>query len=248
MSDIDRRKFLKGGTAILAGTVIAPGITLIQVMAGENEESRASAKNRWGMVIDVNRCTEECTECIQACRTENNVPLFGDKRFDAYWIRKVKVTPKIQGAKSFSLPLLCNHCEYPPCQHVCPVGATFTRKDGIVLIDKHICIGCRYCMIACPYKARSFVFRKTTQWTNKDVPKRSKGVVEKCNFCVHLVDKGELPACVDACNKSGEKAMLFGNLNDPESEIYKYLREHAPQGLRVDLGLKPKVFYRGLNA
>jgi molybdopterin-containing oxidoreductase family iron-sulfur binding subunit len=101
-------------------------------------------------------------------------------------------------------------------------------------------------MIACPYKARTFVFKKTEKWTNKKVPKRAKGVVEKCNFCVHRVDKGEIPACVEACNKTGEKGMLFGNLNDPESEISKYIREHAPKPLRADLGLKPKVFYKGI--
>jgi molybdopterin-containing oxidoreductase family iron-sulfur binding subunit len=101
-------------------------------------------------------------------------------------------------------------------------------------------------MIACPYKARTFVFKKTEKWTNKKVPKRSKGVVEKCNFCVHRVDKGEIPACVEACKKTGEKGMLFGNLNDPESEISKYIREHVPKPLRADLGLKPKVFYRGI--
>ena len=176
-----------------------------------------------------------------------SVPLFDDERFDAHWIRMVKATPKnIEGAKSIYLPMLCNHCEHPPCEHVCPVAATFTRKDGIVLIDKHLCIGCRYCMIACPYKARSFVFKKTTKWTNKHEPKRSKGVVEKCNFCVHLIDQKHLPACVKACNESGEKAMVFGNLNDHDSEISQYLKKHAPKRLREDLGLEPKVYYRGI--
>jgi len=101
-------------------------------------------------------------------------------------------------------------------------------------------------VIACPYKARTFVFKKTTEWTNKDVPKRSKGVVEKCNFCVHRIDQGRLPACVESCDKNGEKAMIFGNLNDHDSEISQELRKYAPKRLREDLGLEPKVYYRGI--
>ena len=247
MTELDRRSLLKIGSAAALGTIIAPGITLFQAMAQSPKDHAASAKERWGLVIDANLCTEKCDECTKACRVENNVPLFNDKRFDAHWIRKVKATPKyIEGAPSVFLPMLCNHCDHPPCEHVCPVAATFTRKDGIVLIDKHLCIGCRYCMIACPYKSRTFVFKKTTQWTNKDVPKRSKGVVEKCNFCVHLIDQGKLPACVESCNKNGEKAMVFGNLNDHDSEISQYLRKHATKRLREDLGLETKVYYRGI--
>ena len=242
----NRRTFLKTGGAVVLGTAISPGVTLYRVFAEDGRDSAASSKNKWGLVIDSNLCTDKCDACTKACRIENNVPLFGDKRFDGHWIRKVTVTPKMPNAKSRSLPLLCNHCEHPPCQHVCPVAATFKRKDGVVLIDEHRCIGCRYCMIACPYKARTFVFKKTEKWTNKKVPKRSKGVVEKCNFCVHRVDKGEIPACVEACKKTGEKGMLFGNLNNPESEISIYIREHVPKPLRADLGLKPKVFYRGI--
>lgn len=246
MTEINRRTVLKMGTAAAVGTLIGPGVTLYGAWAGTGPDSAASSKNRWGLVVDVNRCTADCDECTKACRVENNVPLFDDERIDSHWIRKITATPKIEGAKSITMPMLCNHCEHPPCQHVCPVAATFTRKDGIVLIDKHICIGCRYCMIACPYKARTFVFKKTTEWTNKAVPKRSKGVVEKCNFCVHLIDQGKLPACVEACNKQGEKAMIFGNLNNPDSELSKYLRKHAPKRLRADLGLEPKVYYRGI--
>ena len=250
MTEINRRSFLKEGlkgSALLVGTAIAPGITLFtQKAEARANDSSASDKNRWGMVIDTNLCKEDCTACTSACRKENNVPLFGDEKIDAHWIRKATISPKNAPEKKISLPLLCNHCEHPPCQHVCPTAATFTRKDGIVLVDKHRCIGCRYCMIACPYKARSFVFKKTTDWTNPKVPIRSKGVVEKCNFCVHLIDDGQLPACVTACDREGEKAMIFGNLNDPNSDISKYIKEHAPKRIREDLGLEPKVYYRGI--
>ncbi|GMT42488.1 MAG: Hdr menaquinol oxidoreductase iron-sulfur subunit 1 [bacterium] len=244
MKKINRRSFIKVGYGVVFGTAIGPGITLLQTRA-EGSSKSASSENRWGMVIDSNRCTEDCTACIDSCRTENNVPLFGDPRFDSHWIRKVKAVPKTGGQTRY-LPMLCNHCEHPTCQHVCPVAATFTRKDGIVLIDEHRCIGCRYCMIACPYKARTFIFKKTEKWPNPDVPKRSKGVVEKCNFCVNRIDKGKLPACVKACADKGENAMIFGNLNNPDSGISWYLRQYAPKQLRADLGLEPKVYYRGI--
>ncbi len=244
--ELDRRSFLKTGGAVALGTAISPGVTLYQVFAQDARDSTASSKNKWGMIIDTNLCNEKCDACTKACRIENNVPLFGDKTIDAHWIRKAVISPKNAPHKKTSLPLLCNHCEHPPCKHVCPTAATFLRKDGLVLIDKHRCIGCRYCMVACPYKARSFVFKKTTTWTNKEVPKRFKGVVEKCNFCVHRIDAGKLPACVVACRKEGEKAMIFGNLNDQESEISRFIKEHAPKQIRADLGLKPKVFYKGI--
>ncbi|MBI5179639.1 MAG: 4Fe-4S dicluster domain-containing protein [Nitrospinae bacterium] len=245
MTEFDRRTLLKFGAAAVVGSALGPGITLFQAFARDGEK-RGPSKIRWGLVIDANKCTADCTACTNACRTENNVPLFGDPRYDGHWIRKVTVTPKTEGAVGRSLPLLCNHCEQPPCQHVCPVAATFTRDDGIVMIDKHRCIGCRYCMIACPYKARTFVFKNTEKWTNPDVPKRGKGVVEKCTFCAHRIDKGQIPACVEACNKEGEKAMIFGNLNDPNSEIVQYIRANTPKGIREDLGLEPKVFYKGI--
>ncbi|MFQ5430934.1 MAG: sulfate reduction electron transfer complex DsrMKJOP subunit DsrO [Nitrospinota bacterium] len=246
MTEINRRGLLKMGTAAAVGTILAPGITLFQAMAEDRTDSAASSANRWGMVIDTNLCTERCEECTKACRIENNVPLFGDKTIDAHWIRKAVISPKNAPDKKTALPLLCNHCEYPPCKHVCPTAATFMRKDGLVLIDKHRCIGCRYCMIACPYKARSFVFKSTTEWTNKDVPKIAKGVVSKCHFCVHRIDAGKLPACVEVCQKGGEKAMIFGNLNDPDSEVSRYIKKYAPKQIRADLGVKPKVFYRGI--
>jgi molybdopterin-containing oxidoreductase family iron-sulfur binding subunit len=101
-------------------------------------------------------------------------------------------------------------------------------------------------MIACPYKARSFVFKETHDWTNKDVPKRMHGVVEKCDLCVHRIDKEQKPACVEACANANKGAMVFGDLNDTESEISKLIANNAVQQIRADLGLKPKVYYIGL--
>jgi molybdopterin-containing oxidoreductase family iron-sulfur binding subunit len=127
---------------------------------------------------------------------------------------------------------------------VCPTGASFKRADGIVLVDRHICIGCRYCMMACPYKARSFVHEPLTD-QNPEVP-RGKGCVESCTFCVQRVDRDETPACVEACTADGHMAMLFGDLNDPESEIAKALNGQRTTEIRADLRLNTGVRYQGI--
>jgi molybdopterin-containing oxidoreductase family iron-sulfur binding subunit len=139
---------------------------------------------------------------------------------------------------------MCQHCEEPPCVDVCPTGASFKRADGIVLVDKHTCIGCRYCMMACPYKARSFIHEVVTD-QKPDVP-RGKGTVESCTLCVHRVDRGEIPACVEACTKDGGQAMLFGDLNDRGSAIYQRLRAEPSSQIRPDLALNTGVRYQGL--
>jgi len=149
-----------------------------------------------------------------------------------------------QTGKEHSLPMMCQHCEKPPCVDVCPTGASFKRADGIVLVDRHICIGCRYCMMSCPYKARSFVHE--TLENQKPHSPRGKGTVEACNLCVYRVDKGLNPACVEACEKDGQKAMLFGDLNDPNSEIHKRLKEIGSTALRADMRLNPGIRYQGL--
>jgi molybdopterin-containing oxidoreductase family iron-sulfur binding subunit len=127
---------------------------------------------------------------------------------------------------------------------VCPTGASFKRADGIVLVDRHTCIGCRYCMMACPYKARSFVHEPVAD-PQPDVP-RGQGCVEGCTLCVHRVDRGEGPACVSACAKAGHGAMLFGDLNDPASEIAQAVRKFAARQVREDLNLDTGVRYLGI--
>jgi molybdopterin-containing oxidoreductase family iron-sulfur binding subunit len=139
---------------------------------------------------------------------------------------------------------MCQHCEKPPCVDVCPTGASFKRADGIVLVDKHICIGCRYCMMACPYKARSFVHEPLTD-QNPEVP-RGKGCVESCTFCVQRVDRGAQPACVEACNAKGHNAMVFGDLKDPDSALSKMLKAADSTEVRGDLGLNTGVRYQGI--
>ncbi len=142
---------------------------------------------------------------------------------------------------------MCQHCEHPPCVDVCPTGASFKRDDGIVLVDKHICIGCRYCMMACPYKARSFIHEDLHDQL-PDAP-RGKGTVESCTLCVHRVDRDgadAVPACAEAVNRGGRKVIWFGDLNDPDSDISQALREFGATRLRADMGLNPGVGYRGL--
>jgi molybdopterin-containing oxidoreductase family iron-sulfur binding subunit len=140
--------------------------------------------------------------------------------------------------------MMCQHCAEPPCVDVCPTGASFKRADGIVLVDKHICIGCRYCVMACPYQARSFVHAPLSQ-QKADVP-RGKGTVEGCTLCVHKVDKGESPACVSACSSAGHGAMLFGDLNDPNSEISQRVASYPTRQIREDLNLNTGVRYSGI--
>ncbi|MBF0422501.1 MAG: 4Fe-4S dicluster domain-containing protein [Magnetococcales bacterium] len=230
---------------LAAGVLLAPGLRLV---AAPEEATEASDKRRWAMLIDTNQCDPSCTSCMKACRVENNVPLFGDPKRDIHWIRKVELRPKDGKGPDRSLPMLCNHCENPPCVHVCPTQASFIRKDGLVLIDMHRCIGCRYCMIACPYKARSLVYNEPPESAshNRKVPRRAMGVVEKCTFCVHRLDEGGQPACVEACSNEGKGGMLFGDVNDPNSAISQKLHQVLSTTIRPDLGLKPRVHYQGI--
>lgn len=235
-----RRKFLGLAAAGLGGVLLAPGIHLIEVAQAATPE--ASAKVRWGLLIDTTKCASGCTDCISACGAENGLDPKPSPT-SAQWIRKVEIK-EIRTGRQASLPVMCQHCAEPPCVDVCPTGASFKRADGIVLVDRHSCIGCRYCVMACPYKARSFVHEPVTN-QQPDVP-RGKGCVEGCTLCVHRVDRGGTPACVEACTKAGHEAMLFGDLNDPDSAISKRVRDVASRQLRADLKLDPGVRYLGL--
>jgi len=243
---MDRRGFFKKSGAVLAGASGALSLPLLSSCTSELPEAqRVLAGKRWGMVIDLTKCRPGCTECMDACREENNVAFHNDERWDVHWLRQVSIRPKDEahGGEEKTVLLMCNHCDDPPCAQVCPVQATYKREDGIVLVDHHRCIGCRYCMIACPYNARFFNFKENEEWPNKEYPKRSHGVVESCNFCAHLVDKGGVPACTTACP---EGALVFGNLDDPESRISRVIAENSVKRIREDLGTEPKVYYIGL--
>ncbi len=238
--DLNRREFLRS-SAMLAGLAVAPGVLLYDLAHGKDQP--ASSSVRWGMLIDTNQCEEGCDDCVKACNKENGLP-GGTGPADEQWIRKVELK-NIKTGKITSLPMMCQHCAEPPCVDVCPTGASFKRADGIVLVDRHLCIGCRYCMMACPYKARSFVHEPLHD-QKPEVP-RGKGTVESCTLCVQRIDRGEnTTACAEACSKAGHKAILFGNLNDPDSEVSKRIREVASTRIRADLGLDPGLHYEGL--
>ena len=242
---MDRRKFLKTGGRFLAGTPFA--CSLLSLAASSPFAAVGRGAGRWGMVIDLRRCPEGCTECTAACRRENNVAEHGDPRWDIHWIRKVELRPKgDEEAPTRSVPLLCNHCDHPPCAQVCPVQATYKREDGIVIVDHHRCIGCRYCLIACPYNARFFNYKENEEWPNKGYPRRSHGVAESCHLCAHRLDQGLLPACMEACRAAGAGAIVVGDLDDPDSEISRLIANNSVKRIRADLGTEPKVHYIGL--
>ena len=239
LADKSRRNFVTGAGAV-AGLMIAPGVTLMDLAHAKPADEAASSKVRWGMLVDTTKCTSGCNDCVTACNKQNALNSTGHPETDAQWIRKVDIK-NLKSGHTASLPMLCQHCAKPPCVDVCPTGASFKRADGIVLVDRHICIGCRYCMMACPYKARSFVHEEHHD-QNPDVP-RGKGCVESCNMCVTRVDAGQLPACVEECRNG---AMLFGDLNDPNSEISKRVATYATTQVRADLGLDTGIRYQGI--
>jgi molybdopterin-containing oxidoreductase family iron-sulfur binding subunit len=241
MSDQNNRRGFLAASAAVATVAIVPGVHLIEVSQARPAGEAASKTNRWGMLIDSNRCASGCDACVKACSSENGInEQVADPRQSSQWIRKIDLKDKASG-RQHSLPMLCQHCAEPPCVDVCPTGASMKRADGIVLVDRHICIGCRYCMMACPYSARSFVHQPLTE-QNPEV-QRGLGCVEACTLCVHRVDKGQLPACVEACPES---AMLFGDLADPNSEISRRIAQQATTQVRADLNLNPGVRYQGI--
>ncbi len=241
--DTYRRRFLGNTAKAVAGAAVAPGVMLTEIASAKPADERVTDKVRWGMLIDSNKCGTGCNDCVTACNEEHGLREIHGPETDAQWIRKVQLKDKQTGHVQ-SLPLLCQHCEHPPCVDVCPTGASFKRDDGIVLVDKHICIGCRYCMMACPYKARSFIHETLTDQL-PHAP-RGKGTVESCTFCVHRVDDDRTPACVEACTAENHNAMVFGDMNNPDSDITRELERHSTRQIRADLQLNTGVRYRGI--
>ena len=254
-----RRNFLKiaGVTALGAGAVSVAGKAVgsyLPDMHRAAPHDNARTAKRWGMVIDTRRftTTQDFQPLIDACHKIHNVPnIPGKQEVKWLWYDSFEhVFPhkmdefQAHGVETRQYLLLCNHCDEPPCVRVCPTQATFKREDGIVLMDMHRCIGCRFCMAACPFGARSFNFQDPRPFIkeedqNREFPSRMKGVVEKCNFCAELLAVGKQPACVEA----SDGALVFGDLGDPDSEIRHVLHENYTIRRKPDLGSNPSVFY-----
>ncbi|NKB63818.1 MAG: 4Fe-4S dicluster domain-containing protein [Gammaproteobacteria bacterium] len=235
-----RRRLIFGAAGAAASL---GGFSLVQLALAKSDEDAVSSLTRWGLLIDTEKCATDCDACVSSCNTEHNLEDMGRPETDAQWIRKLDLSDQQTGHVS-SLPMMCQHCEDPPCVDVCPTGASFKRDDGIVMVDKHTCIGCRYCVMACPYKARSFIHEKLSN--QKSYSPRGKGTVESCNLCVHRIDQGRQPACVEACNTDGNGAMVFGDLNDSGSEIAVSSSISSSRQIREDLGLNTGVRYQNL--
>lgn len=225
---------------------------------------------RWGMVIDLDRCTA-CQACVVACQIENNVPPTGSKESGQgraiSWMRLASLGGSEHGGEHDAssrlhlTPVPCMHCDNPPCTKVCPVRATSIGEEGLVAQVFPRCIGCRYCTTACPYTVRQFNWKRPDwpspmeQGLTPDVSIRPKGVVEKCTFCHHRLQKAReaaraegrtlrdgdyTPACVQTCPT---KAMVFGDLDDPSSDVA--VLAQGPRAFRLleELGTEPKVIY-----
>jgi molybdopterin-containing oxidoreductase family iron-sulfur binding subunit len=271
-----RREFLKiAGIAAAAGAAATPAFASfipgnILWPRGESKRDEAYTAKRWAMVIDLAKLDQKVVETVrEACHAAHNVPDFlkvagmgaGEaKRSEIKWIWPAKYESAFpndmnehMSANVTQRPVLvmCNHCDNPSCVRVCPTKATFQRADGLVLMDYHRCIGCRFCMAACPYGSRSFNWYdprdakdpKTLvggRAVDPGFPTRTKGVVEKCNFCAERLARGEAPACVAAC-KNNE--MVFGDLSDPESPARRLLRERYSVRRKPEMGTGPQVYY-----
>ncbi|MEW5986764.1 MAG: sulfate reduction electron transfer complex DsrMKJOP subunit DsrO [Chloroflexota bacterium] len=247
MKKIGRRQFLK--LAVSAGATAAVGLRF-QRKRRLTAPVQESSPHRWAMVIDQARCVG-CGHCTLACQAHNDAPP------EITWNRVVEVGEV--GGRNVFLPIPCMHCGDAPCADICPVGATYQRPDGIVMMDYDRCIGCRYCEMACPYGARWFNWQTfdgenpaVPDWGQPEVERRPRGVVEKCSFCFQRIDRGlaqgltpgvdraATPACVNACPVG---ARLFGDLNDPESAVSRALAQHPSFRLREELGTEPRVYY-----
>jgi molybdopterin-containing oxidoreductase family iron-sulfur binding subunit len=199
------------------------------------------------MVIDLKRCYG-CYACVMACKTKNHTPP------GVFWSRLLMgETGKFPSTVRQALPVLCMQCDEPSCLEVCPTGATVKTEDGIVIVEKDKCMGCKYCMMACPYGARYSVdswesyfpdglplseyeeFQKVA-WEEQS----GVGVATKCDFCRDRIAEGQVPACVEVC---AAVARTFGDLDDPDSEVSILIRRHRGQPLNPELGNKPKVYY-----
>jgi Fe-S-cluster-containing dehydrogenase component len=220
---------------------------------------------RWAMVVDLDRCTG-CQACVVACHAENNIPVVGEKEAakvrTLHWIRIERYWEgEYPNVKARFMPILCQHCGEAPCEPVCPVFATYHNPEGLNAQVYSRCIGTRFCGSACPYKVRVFNWLRSefpeplVEQLNPDVSVRTRGLIEKCTFCIQRIRRTEIearaqgrepidgeiqPACVQTCPPG---ALVFGDLNDPDSRVSQLARSHRSFRLLEELGTDPGVIY-----
>lgn len=250
-----RRNFLKFAGISAAGLCLTPAAGALASGRAHSIINKDHLKaKRWAMVIDTRKLntTEQIEKLADACHHWHNVPHITTHQ-EIKWLWDASYSEGFPEQENNHMseemekrrfPLLCNHCEHPPCVRVCPTKATFQREDKIVAMDYHRCIGCRYCMAACPFGARSFNFMDPRLHLDMDnlnmkFPTRMRGVVEKCNFCVEKLAEGELPVCVS----KSEGAIAFGDLSDPNSPVREALRKDFTIRRKPELGTEPGVYY-----
>jgi len=269
--EVTRREFLKmaglASVGVMATASAGSLLTGCSPLVGLEDESLN--EKQLGMLFIPGRCEVGCHDCIDACHLNHNVPNLSNKDHEIKWIWETEfqhafteyMENELLKERMEKVPFLvmCNHCANPACVRVCPTKATFRRKDGVVLMDYHRCIGCRFCVAACPYGARSFNFEDPRKGLpdpvpNPNFPTRPKGVVEKCNFCSERnIHGGELPYCVEACiRKHGShenSALVFGDLDDEHSIIKTVMEKEQKEAGLIPLrrkeiaGTQPKVYY-----
>jgi Fe-S-cluster-containing dehydrogenase component len=245
----NRREFiLRCSQALpMAGFLLFP-MGAGELLFAQDGEQYDPTQHNYAMGIDIHKCIG-CGRCADACKKENEVPL--EPIYFRTWVERYvlgsngeatvdspnggidgfpEIRPDSGMIRTFFVPKLCNHCANPPCVQVCPVGATFTSRDGVVLVDEKYCVGCRYCIQACPYGAR-FLHPK-------------KRVADKCTFCYHRITKGLLPACVEICPT---QARIFGEIGLGSSPLRRFLRFNDVSVLKPSLNTRPKVYYAGAD-
>lgn len=253
-----RRSFLKIAGVSALGLGIKPVFDAFAVSEEQAspqilKDKRSLTAQQWAMVVDTRKIhsIDDIERMATACHHIHNVPYFKDKKHEIKWIWPEEFEHAFptkeyefiaEKLHHMVFPVLCNHCENPPCVRVCPTKATFKRDDGIVMMDYHRCIGCRFCMAACPYGSRSFNFRDPRPFvkeTQSTFPTRMMGVVEKCNFCAERLAVGLQPACVEA----SKGILTFGDLYDPDSGVRKLLSTNYTIRRKESLGTAPQIYY-----
>jgi tetrathionate reductase subunit B len=245
---MNRRRFLQRAASLLLALGAPAGLLSNKPAAAAVKNGKGGAKPFYGMGIDIDKCIG-CAKCMEACKAENDVPK--EPFFFRTWVERYVIkhdggvsiqsigtatNPSSEALaekdilRSFFVPKLCNQCANPPCVQVCPVGATFQTEDGVVLVDDARCIGCRYCIQACPYGARYLHPEKNT--------------ADKCTFCYHRITKGLLPACVEVCPT---QARVFGDVYSVASPLTRLKRMSKIHVLKPYLNTEPKVYYANLD-